>query len=110
LTQENYVWKNHPIVKMWKGYEIALAFYCMAICNEWLKRGYKDTVKIKICLALAKDFPEAYNKNNKLFYPKWLGNEKFHSAMRSNLLRKDKKWYSQFGWKEEDNLPYCWII
>ena len=31
LTQEEYGWKTHPAVLMWKGYEQALAFYgwCM---------------------------------------------------------------------------------
>jgi hypothetical protein len=41
-------------------------------------------------------------------YPFWLGNEKFHASHRSNLLRKDFKFYSQYGWQEENNLPYIW--
>jgi hypothetical protein len=101
-------WYNHPAVQMWKGYEIALAFYCMSICNEWISRGYKDTVKIKISKQLNEDFPEAYSKDHNIVYPSWLGNKKFHDAMKSNLLRKDKKYYSQFGWMVEDNLPYIW--
>jgi len=105
LTQENYGWKNHPIVKMWKGYENALLWYGVFICREWIERGYKDTLyeKFMDIICNNKIIP------NKIIYPSWLGNKKFHSAMRSNLLRKDKKYYSQFGWKEKDNLSYYWI-
>jgi len=104
LTKENYGWKNHPIVKMWQNYERALLYYGLCICEEWISRGYKDTMKEKFYKELIET-----NKIEVTLNPDWLGNEKFHSAMRSNLLRKDKKHYSQFGWKEKDNLPYVWI-
>jgi hypothetical protein len=103
LTKKNYGWKNHPIVKMWKGYEKALLLYGWYICQEWNKRGYKDTLWNKFII-------ENNLLKKELTYPKWLNNKKFHSAMRSNLLRKDKKYYSKFGWKEKDNLLYYWII
>jgi hypothetical protein len=41
--------------------------------------------------------------------PDWYENEEFHASHRSNLLRKNKEYYSQFGWKEKDNLSYVWI-
>ena len=47
-------------------------------------------------------------KYNDTGAPKWLGNKKFHASHRSNLLRKDREWYSQFGWTEPDDLPYIW--
>jgi hypothetical protein len=103
LAQKNYGWKNHPIVKMWKGYESALLYYGLVISNEWYLRGYKDNMTHRFLLELCKHGNLLTNK------PKWLGNENFHSAMRSNLLRKDTKHYSQFGWKEPDNLPYIWF-
>lgn len=34
----------------------------------------------------------------------------FHASHRSNLLRKDPVWYSQFNWTEPNNLPYVWPI
>jgi geranylgeranyl diphosphate synthase type I len=39
---------------------------------------------------------------------KWLGDKKFHASHRSNLLRKDSKYYSQFKWSEPNNLEYVW--
>jgi len=95
-------WYNHPIVKMWSGYEVALLNYGRIICEEWISRGYKDTMREKFISIMR--FVDGYKVN-----PYWLGNKKFHASMRSNLLRKDKKYYSKFGWKEKNNLPYYWI-
>lgn len=102
-------WYNHPIVKMWKRYEQALLKYGIEICKEWINRNYKDTM-------LRRFIDEYYNycKKNNLYinrikYPKWFGNKKFHASHRSNLLRKDKNYYSKFGWKESNDLPYIWI-
>ena len=108
LTKENYGWKNHPIVKMWKGYELALLYYGIIITLEWVKKGYKDNMAIRFCKELRKR-EKLLNEFGCPIMPNWLGNKKFHSAMRSNLLRKDKKYYSKFGWKEKNNLPYYWI-
>lgn len=94
-------WYNHPIVKMWSGFENSLLRYGMAICEEWKSRNYNDNMLDK--------FISVYNISKDIKTPKWLGNKKFHSAMRSNLLRKDKNYYSKFGWKEKNNLPYYWI-
>ena len=105
LTKKNYGWKNHPVVKMWKGYELSLLCYGLEISKEWKNRGYKDTLGQKMWeKLLSKVF-----SGQRIINPNWLGSRKFHSAMRSNLLRKDKKYYSKFGWKEKNNLPYYWI-
>lgn len=95
-------WVNHPCVKMWRGYENCLLLYGVAICKEWVNRGYKDTMLGRFELALM------HGKKEKLLIPKWLGDEKFHSAYRSNLLRKDVSFYSKYNWNEPNNLPYTW--
>lgn len=105
ITQKNYSWKTHPIVKMWKGYEEVLLRYGYTICIEWISRGYKDTMAIRFL----NEMKVFHSHIDIIKNPKWLGNEKFHASHRSNLLRKDKEYYSQFGWKEKDNLPYVWI-
>ena len=101
LTKENYGWKHHPIIKMWQGYEQALLRYGMAICEEWKIRNYKDN--------MLKLFVGNYDINKDVGNPIWIGNKQFHASHRSNLLRKDKKYYGKFNWKEPDNLPYVWI-
>lgn len=93
-------WHNHPAAKMWKGHEDSLVYYGLAMCEEWIRRGYKDTCSGKIFSHL--------NMFSEFHIPKWFGDPAFHAAHRSNLLRKDPVWYGQFGWTEPDNLPYIW--
>lgn len=102
LTIPSYGWKNHPVVKMWKNHRGALVGYLYAIVCEWRDRKYKNN--IDVC-HLVMGIPKEEFKN-----PNWLGDERLHSSHRSNLLRKDFKHYSQFGWKEPNNLPYYWPV
>lgn len=90
-------WKFHPAAKMWVGFETALIHYSNLAIEEWIKRGYNNTMKI---------FPVSQN----IIYPCWFGSDSFHASHRSNLLRKDFKYYSQFGWKEPMDLPYVWPV
>lgn len=88
-------WSNHPVIKMWIGYENALIEYSNVIIEEWTRRGFKNTMKIEnIC--------------GDIVYPHWLGDEFFHSSHRSNLLRKNFDYYSKFEWCEPLDLPYVW--
>jgi hypothetical protein len=41
-------WANHPIVKMWEGYEDALFYYHNRIILEWKVRGFKDNTFNKV--------------------------------------------------------------
>lgn len=93
-------WANHLAVRIWHGNEAALALYGRIICDEWIKRGYEDNM-------WAKFFGEDHNPEH---MPPWLGREDFHASHRSNLLRKDPEWYSQFGWTEPHHLPYVWPV
>ena len=94
---------------MWKGYEEALLYYGICTCKEWIKRGYKDTMlerfEKEADRLIEDEDMEIYMYNK----PLWLGKRAFHASHRSNLLRKNKEWYSQFNWKEKDNLPYIWF-
>jgi hypothetical protein len=87
-------WRNHPAAIMWRDYKNALIEYSNIMITEWINRGYNNTMKII----------EVEN----IIYPYWFGDNEFHASHRSNLLRKDKKWYCKFDWKENDDLPYIW--
>ena len=78
---------------MWKKYPNALKLYFNESVKEWKKRGYQNNMKLEII-------------RGRVVMPKWIENRKFHSAHRSNLLRKDKKYYGSFEWKEPNNLEY----
>lgn len=107
LFDPDYGWQNHPAVKMWRGYEVALLWYGVTMCDEWIKRGYKDTLRIKFMGVL-----RAYDVSRRFFYeiPPWQGKRKFHKSHKSNLLRKDKAYYSKYFKNVPDNLPYEWPV
>ena len=103
LTEPNYGWKNHPAVRMWAKHELRLVSYSVAICDEWIRRGYKDTCRDKILR-----YADSTLFTRETGTPEWLGDEKFHSSHRSNLLRKDPEFYGQFGWNDDPAAPYVW--
>lgn len=99
-------WVNHPATKMWRGYEVELCQYGLHMCCEWVRRGYKDT--------LGEFFMDSlwqYESDGRtLALPPWMGDERIHASHRSNLLRKDREFYSQYGWAEPDDMPYIWPV
>lgn len=106
LTQPHYGWKNHPAAKMWRGYVPLLAEYGRVMCREWRDRGYNDSLM---------PFFEGFDDVRELpvwmrELPPWLGDEQFHASHRSNLLRKDMEFYSQWGWTDPIDLPYVWPV
>lgn len=102
-TSKSYRFRNHPAVKMWKGYEMFLLMYGIAICQEWIDRGFKDN-------QLNWFLQKLFNGKNQAFtdLPKWWKNKKFHVSHRSNLVRKKPEHYSKFEWNVPDNLEYVW--
>lgn len=88
-------WRNHPAVKMWRGYENALKLYLNKAIRLWVARGYKNTMKLE-------------EIEGRIVLPRWFGDEDFHAAHRSNLLRKDSNFYGKFGWNEGEDLDYVW--
>ena len=91
-------WYNHPAVQLWKGYETTLKIYYNCIVAEWEERGYKNNMP-KFTIDLSKTI---------LKVPPWLGNPDFHDAHKSNLLKKDEKFYSKYNWNVPKNLKYKW--
>ena len=97
-------WLSHPATVMWKEYQNALKLYVNIMIDEWVSRGYNNTM-------------QHYEINGWVSYPKWLGNERIHKSHRLNLLRKDFQFYSQH-WPEEaiqyvneiEEYPYYWPV
>lgn len=95
-------WANHPATLMWEGSESYLFAYQKSIITEWINRGYKDNVCMEKTL-------HAFDHISGPFDPPWwLGDERLHSSHRSNLLRKNMEYYSQFDWVESNDLEYWW--
>jgi hypothetical protein len=88
-------WRNHPVTLMWSGYEAALQLYQNYTIQEWISRGYKNTMQYeKVSL-------------DSVVMPPWFGLDEFHRSHRSNLLRKDYEYYSQY-FHEDPTLEYYW--
>ena len=90
-------WINHPAVNMWRGFSNLLAYYYNDILDEWLKRGYKNTMEY---IMVSPSITE----------PLWLGNKDFHDSHKSNLLRKAPTFYAQYMWDVPNNLDYVWMV
>jgi hypothetical protein len=108
----NYGWRHHPVPKMWKGYEEALAAYGVAVCQEWCRRGHADTCDVKIRAELAKLGITTVREQAAIeaagALPPWLGDEDFHRSHRSSLLTKDPEWYGDVFTDVPPDLPYVW--
>ena len=78
----DYGWRHHPCVKMWNGYTQALEMYMDICIEEWIERGFKNTMK--------RANPQCYVDTK---MPHWIGNEKF---------------YSQYKWKVNNVMEYYW--
>lgn len=105
LERNGGAWFNHPACQMWKDNIDALKLYHDISINEWIERGFKNTMKF----CNDRDRLNAiYDGYVQIDYPSWLGNPAFHASHRSNLLRKDPIHYGQFGWTEPHDLPYIW--
>lgn len=90
-------WRNHPVTRMWRGFEEALKLYQNYTISEWISRGYNNNMPF-----------EVVDMDN-IVFPSWFGRNDIHRSHRSNLLRKDFNYYSQF-FDEPDNLEYVWPV
>jgi len=88
-------WINHPAVVMWHGFPNLLAYYYNEMVDEWIGRGYNNSMKYI-------HVPPSVDE------PLWLGDNKFHDSHKSNLLRKEPTFYAQYNWNVEPSLPYVW--
>jgi hypothetical protein len=102
LTWPSYAWKNHPAVRMWRGFVPGLVEYGLESCREWTRRGYADSVADQLLDWTAGEQPVQAP------LPPWWGWEALHLSHRSALLRKDPAHYRPIFGDEPDDLPYLW--
>jgi len=73
-------WRSHPALKMWIGYTNSLKYYCNCCIDEWIRRGFKNTM-VK------------YDVDHQNEDPWFIGNVEFHRAMRARLIEKNEEFY-----------------
>lgn len=101
LAHQKTPWYNHPACRMWKGYESCLALYGLTICDEWIRRGYNDSLRPVFLKYVA--------ENKRIKKPFWLGDDDFHLRHRSNLVRKNKEFYYPV-FRVNSGLEYKWPV
>lgn len=88
-------WSNHPVVLMWKPYPDCLKVYINVMIEEWIRRGYKNTMK-------KHDVPKKYKR------PWWLGWQPLHKSHQANLLQKSD-YYKKYFKVPPSYLKYSYI-
>ncbi len=99
-------WVNHPATRMWRGYERALLDYQNATCNEWLRRGYKDTCFHKTVLV----YLDAFDSKASVELPHWWGDNRVHDSHKSALVYKDPSWYNSIYPNSPAVYDYYWPV
>jgi len=102
-------WRNHPAVKMWRGFEKTLHIYIKAMIHEARLRGIKTDKNEANIQALFTKVGDSWGSG----IPDWLTNE--HTMMRvvtthkANLFNKDPLYYAQFqpATFSPYNVPCC---
>lgn len=89
-------WLNHPCTVMWKNHVTALKLYMNISIEEWMSRGFKNTMELE-------------EINEEVVLPPFIGYERFHSSHRANLLKKEPDFYSRYQWSENPQDPYVWL-
>lgn len=84
LSEHDSELSSHPAVKMWRGYESALASYGIEMCVEWKNRGFSGGIYYRIIHLV-----NTYGLSLAEFeYPPWFGKDEVHKSHRSRLIRK----------------------
>jgi Pyrimidine dimer DNA glycosylase len=109
LELGEYGWRNHPVVKMWRGRTPALVVYGLEVVRAWRERGHADSTYELI----AEFAPEAESATQedlagRGLLPSWLGDGRIHLSHRSALVRKDPDFYRPVFGDVPDDLPYHW--
>jgi hypothetical protein len=97
-------WTEHPAVKMWRGHEVCLGLYGVAMCEEWRRRGFQDNTLDQICMLIDVAEPSS------ILPPDWLGREDFHLSHKSRLIMKFPEHYGPLWPDVKPGLPYVWPV
>jgi hypothetical protein len=75
-------WRNHPVVKQWMLYPDALKDYINVMIAEWIRRGFKNTMK-------------TYKITKKYKMPWFVKSKVVNLSHQASLLRKEPTHYKK---------------
>jgi Pyrimidine dimer DNA glycosylase len=108
LTWPTYGWKNHPAVRMWRGFTPALVTYGLAICDAWEGAGRADSTRkalLNFTRGVVPEWQELYDCGQ---LPQWIGRSDVHRSHQASLVRKNPEHYRPFFPDVPADLPYAW--
>ncbi len=86
-------WVNHPAVKMWRNYDMALFEYLEAIKDECI---YRNIQTKKNWDAIMDIHNNNWNRGSNTILPPWWDDDRIHLSHRQNLYKKDSEYYAYF--------------
>lgn len=103
-------WRNHPAVVMWRGHEIALCYYGLAMCTEWRIRGFNDNTGEFFQAMIRGRMEHALNNGEVINSrrPPWFGDARLYISHASNLIRKDPYYYGSVWPQVPNGIEYFW--
>lgn len=101
ITGKTKAWLNHPCTQMWIGYENFLKFYINCAIQEWVKRGFSNSMSEYVI--------DEYDLTPEEV-PYWFGGP-IHRTHQLMLLKKDYDYYSKYFVASKDVIncaQYYW--
>lgn len=109
-SNEKKGFKHHPASLMWKDHIDGLKYYCNCIIEEWISRGFKNTMDLYDIPFLKDNTTNMDNtsinkdpkdntvtitnqKNTTVILPWWFTNKCLQMSHKCSLQRKDPKYY-----------------
>jgi hypothetical protein len=100
-------WRNHPAVKMWRGFEHLLLNYTYTMVREADKRGIKTDKNVENIMALVASEGMYWG----LEIPEWYSNDitmkRLTTTHKANLYKKDPMFYFDFFSSVAESNPCC---
>jgi hypothetical protein len=102
-------WRNHPAVKMWRGYENALFEYIMAMIAEADRRGIKTDKNKDNLINLRVRTISRWGNGRPAWYSDKAAMARVTTTHKANLYVKDPEYYHGFvkATLDKNNEPCC---
>lgn len=100
-------WRNHPAVKMWRGFEHLLLDYTMSMVKEANKRGIKTDKNMQNIVDLINTHAIDWGFTIPAWYEDDVKMKRLTTTHKANLYKKDPVYYFDFFNALAKSNPCC---
>jgi hypothetical protein len=105
LFEQDEISENHPVLRMWQGYHVALASYAISLSASLVVHGISHGTE---ALRLARTIEDMRREEDHPFVlPPWLEDTDVLRSHRSNIVRRWPE-YADVWPKTPELLPYLY--